>query len=260
MKKLSLIILGLFFFNANADEKVLTIASDPWCPFSCEKGAENEGLAIDLVRAAFEPLGYKIEYKVVTFLRSLEELKQGNVDMVCAVDDTLDQSYFIRGKESFSPSNFSYFTHTGTQFKYNEKNEDSFKGYLIGVNGGDSLKGLLLDSIGSYIDKNLDDKTKIQKVYGENVHTQLIQLLNSGRVDLYIDTAQVAQYYIKKSGLEDKILMGPPITKAIDEYIGFSPAKANAKELMDLFDKRMVEMKKDGTYLNILAKYGLKNN
>ncbi len=257
MFKLLLAFIILIGSIAFAEDKELTIASDPWCPFSCEKESKNEGIAIELARAAFEPLGYKIKYSVMTFLRTLQELKDGNVDMVSSVDETLDSSNFIKGSESVFPTNFTFFTRKDSKFIYDEKNEACFDGLTIGINGSDSLNGLFTGSIGSYINKNLNNSSKIKKVYGENVHIQLLDMLKQDRIDLYIDTEQVALYYINKANLQKEIMKGIPINKPVNEYIGFSPAKANGKELMVLFDKRMKELKKDGTYEKIMKKYGL---
>ncbi len=79
----------------------------------------------------------------------------------------------------------------------------------------------------------------------------------SKRVDLYLDTAQVSKYYVHEANLQDKIKVSQPINKPIHEFIGFSPALSKSKELVQIFDKRVEEMKKDGTYDKIVKAYGL---
>ena len=252
VKDILAVIISLLSFSSIAENKELSIASDPWCPFSCGKETDKkEGISIELVRAAFEPLGYKVNYINMTWIRSLSELKKGEVDMVSAVDDTCDPTTFISGKESVFPTHFAIFSRSNSNFTYDEKDINSLKGLTIGVNGAHSLRGLLSGAIGEFINKNLDNKDIVKKVLGEDAHIQLIKMLSSGRIDIFLDTAQVAQYYINQAKLQDKIKMSIPVSKRkIDEFIGFSPALPRSKELVQ-------ELKKDGTYTKIMNSYGV---
>ncbi len=171
MKYVITLLLSLFCLSSFAGDKEITIASDPWCPFSCSKNDAREGLGVELVRAAFEPLGYKVNYINMTWIRSLQELKAGKVDMVCAVDSTVDATTFIAGSQSIFDTNFAIFSRADSNFIYDEKDINSLKGLVIGVNGAHSLKGLLNGAIGEYFDKNENNKDIIKKVFGEKEHT-----------------------------------------------------------------------------------------
>ena len=47
------------------EARTLRVVADEWCPYTCAADAPQSGYLVDLVRAMFEPLGYRIDYRVM---------------------------------------------------------------------------------------------------------------------------------------------------------------------------------------------------
>ncbi len=188
--------------------------------------------------------------------RCLEELKNGGVDMVSTLDET-DNVGLIMGTRPITNVADAYFIRSDSKIIYDEKDINSLKGLVIGIRGGGDMEPSLKGAMGEYVKTNLNNPSIIYQVNGGDVHTQLISMLVNKRVDMILDTDKVIKYNLAKMKLDDKVRFGGIVTKPLEEFLGFSPAKTNAKELSDLFDKRLEELKKDGTYNKIIKNYGL---
>ena len=72
--------------NSNIDKELNFAASD-YCPFPCDPDTENgkEGIMIEVFRLNFEPLGYRVGFKIMPYSRAVEEVKSYNYDGIAVV-------------------------------------------------------------------------------------------------------------------------------------------------------------------------------
>jgi polar amino acid transport system substrate-binding protein len=73
----ALLLLGLALSNARAEDTFRLVAENDWFPYSAERHGAPEGLAVDLVRAAFEAAGSKVELVSQPYARCLSEVEAG---------------------------------------------------------------------------------------------------------------------------------------------------------------------------------------
>ena len=76
-----ILLLGFAGFSAFSESKLITMAADPWPPFA-DPDAEGEGLAIRIVRAAFNSQGYEVEMKFLPWARALQSVQEGIFDII----------------------------------------------------------------------------------------------------------------------------------------------------------------------------------
>ncbi len=74
---LGLLLLSTALSNVRADEPIRLVAENDWFPFSAERHGGPEGLAVDLVRAAYEAAGTKVELVSQPYARCLGEVEAG---------------------------------------------------------------------------------------------------------------------------------------------------------------------------------------
>jgi ABC-type nitrate/sulfonate/bicarbonate transport system substrate-binding protein len=83
---------------APAAAEVVTMAADVWCPYNCRPDTEHPGFAIEMARAILEPQGRKVEYIVIPWARTLEEVRAGKIEppRVCRRPNSSSQAANVR--------------------------------------------------------------------------------------------------------------------------------------------------------------------
>ncbi len=108
MKKLiKILFLTLISLNSFAEDKLLTFASDPYCPWNCDDPV-NKGIAVDILKAIFEPKGYKVEYINMPWTNALKNVRQGKFTGVMIASLNPDTKDFIFHKTAIVDNNTYY--------------------------------------------------------------------------------------------------------------------------------------------------------
>jgi polar amino acid transport system substrate-binding protein len=194
MKLFKILLLILVALPALAEDKVIILAGDAWCPWNCEEQDKDQGFAIDVAKAVFEPLGYKIIYKVLPWNRAIQEAIDGHVTAV-VVSAKADKKTkdFVFPEEYIRYSTNGFVLPLNSNFKY-AGTADSLKNIRIGVVDGYGFEG----SIGEYIKANYEDQSKIQRIAGVDTAKLNLQKLAAGRIDTYIDDIDIIKLYNQK--------------------------------------------------------------
>lgn len=80
MKRLLIVLwmaLTAAIFPAAAEERYTIVAENDWYPYSALRDGQPEGLAVDLVRAAYQAAGAEVEFVSKPYARCLEEVEAG---------------------------------------------------------------------------------------------------------------------------------------------------------------------------------------
>lgn len=230
-----------------AGDKVLTLKSDPWCPFNCEDKDKDLGFVVDMTKSILEKKGYKINYKNINYARAIQETRNGETDGIvgCAKEDAPD---FVFPEEAQAETSFEYFTLKDSTFKYG---------------GLASLKGKKIGVINSYTyDPETNDE--IQKknpsfviVSGDEGLAQLLKMLDAKRIDALVESGDVLNSYLQKNiiGMKKYKVAGIPKQVPQKIYVCFSPKIKNAKELAHDISEGTKALKKSGEYAKLLKKY-----
>jgi polar amino acid transport system substrate-binding protein len=256
MRKLSIVVFCLISSLAFADDsKVLTFAADPWCPWNCD-GVKENGIGVDIAKAIYEPLGYKVEYVIMPWNRAINMAKEGKIHALIGADSATDLTRnFIFPKTPLSHSNNAYAIKDDSNFIYN--GPESVKNKVIGIVADYHFK----DSLGDYIDKNYQDPKIVAQVFGEKGASINLHKLVNNRIDLYVDDKYVIEYVARQEGLSNKIKIGGTLKEEMSgNYIAFSPVISNSSELARLYDQGVEKLISNGSYKKILSKYGISDN
>jgi polar amino acid transport system substrate-binding protein len=229
----------------------ITMRADTWCPFNCEPGAADPGVFIEIAEFAFGKKGHKIEYKTLSWARTVAEVESGNINAAVAAGDIdVKDHKLVVGKEKTGISSNCLFAKSDSKAKYSgTKDLKQFKkiGAIQDYDYGEDVSAVFKANAG------LADAVSGDDPVGTN-----IKKLKADRVDAIIEDESVMKYTLKKlneTGVKE-IGCEP---KVINLYMAFSPKNPKSAEYAKIMDEGVVELRKNGTLKKILAKYGVTN-
>ncbi len=236
-------------FDVFAQDKILNLKSDLWCPYACDENAENKGIVVDIVKAILEKKGYKIKYSNINYARALKENREGEIDGVvgCAKEDAPD---FVFPKSHQLEASYHYFRKKGGMFKF--KNFESVKNMKIGVINSYTYDVTTTDLVSK-------KHPSFVVVSGDLGLGQLLKMVDNNNIDAFVENDYVLSSFLMDNKIERSKyqLAGTPKQVPQKITVGFSPKKADSKKLADLIDSGMKELKKSGELNKIIGKYNL---
>ncbi len=230
----------------------LIFCSDPWVPYAGHAGESEEGYIVDVIRAIFEPLGYKVNYINTPWSRCIRDTRDGKFTALAGADfDEVPD--FMFPKETIGTTRPAFFSLKDSKWTFN---------------GIESLNEIRLGAIQDYTySKDVDEyihqyklSDKVLQVKGGNPLERLIDSLEEGRIDTFIENAPVVYATVRKMGLnvEDFREAGEP-KLGVRLFIAFSPKIYQSQQYADIFDKGVVGLRKSGQLKKILDRYGIKD-
>lgn len=232
---------------AVAKEKgVLTVASSNDAPFAFIDAKTNEftGIDAEIITEVAKRLGInKVEMKQIPFENLLVELNNNTVDMVT------DGMYVKEERKKLALfTNIWYKEGEAIVIPKDSKitSKDDLKNAVIGGQKGTAF----LETAQKWQQAGL---VKEVKVFGSQ--SELMLAVNTGKVDACITDGMVAGYTLSQdSSLSLKILS--PYTAEASGMVAAAVRKDDTA-LADAVNEKIDEMKKDGTILKLLQKYGM---
>ena len=239
--------------------KTITMVADNWCPFNCDPADTDPGFLVEVAQKAFEPEGYKVTYQIVPWARAIEEVMAGKYTILLAasVEETPDVLF---PKSPRVSCGFDVFVKEGNPFVW--KGVDSIRDKRI----GGVQDYMYSEAVNAYIEANKNAPGhKVQIQHGDESLPTNIKKLLGGRIDVLFENSAVLTHKFHTMGdeLADLGLSGKPHyvgsadDKPTDCYLGFSPARPDSHQLMELLAKRGAEMEADGTMAKLRDKYGI---
>ncbi|EKQ50939.1 MULTISPECIES: ABC transporter substrate-binding protein [unclassified Clostridium] len=232
---------------AAAKEKgVLTVASSNDAPFAFIDAKTNEftGIDAEIIGEVAKRLGInKVEMKQIPFENLLVELNNNSVDMVT------DGMYVKDERKKLALfTNIWYKEGEAIVIPKDSKiaSKDDLKNAVIGGQKGTAF----LETAQKWQQAGL---VKDVQVFGSQ--SELMLAVNTGKVDACITDGMVAGYTLSQdSSLNLKILS--PYKAEAAGMIAAAVRKSDTA-LADAVNEKIDEMKKDGTILKLLKKYGM---
>ena len=248
MKKLSLfltagLIAGCMAFPAAAEEdKTWVIATDTvFKPFEYTDESGNFlGIDVDIVAAIAEDQGFKYEMKSLGWDASIAACQAGQADGMIAGASITDER-----KASGWMFSDGYYnaTQSMTVAKDSDiKSFDDLKGQTVGVKTGTQ---------GATYAESLKDQYGFDITYFEDSPTMYQAVLGGQVVACFEDTPIMASS-IKDGDLALQIVDG---TENEGAPYGFAVFSEDSQELLDMFNAGLADIKENGTYDEIIAKY-----
>ena len=247
MKKLSIVLIivlsALMLFSCAKKEeqnKVYVFATDAtWPPLEyIDESGNLTGFEVELVPMIGEKVGVKMEAKNIPWDTIFAGLANGQYDGVASgVSVTEDRKKTM---------DFSTPILEAGQVIIVKKAST--------VSGIDDIKGLKVGvQIGTTGDLVLDDYDVVRKQY-DDIGLALQDMLN-GNIDACVcDSLIASDFVLANTNYKDKLkVAGSAFTQ---EDIAIAVKKGN-KELLDLINKGLAELKADGSYDKLKAKWNL---
>jgi polar amino acid transport system substrate-binding protein len=234
------LLLALFsLFSLHAE--TLKLATLNWPPY-CAEDLPEQGVLISLTREVFKRAGYDLHIDFLPWIRALEETRKGHYDGLIAAYLNTDRNNFLYYPNPLLTSREVFVSTKGVTDKYNSM--DDFKNKLIGVVRGFSFTpGLMSQGF---------------EIYEVTEDVQVLRMLFIGRVDLIIieekhliylmDTVKELEPYRNSYTILD-----PPFAD-MDLYCAISRLKQGGDLISHAFNQALMEMKLDGTYMQILER------
>jgi len=236
--------------NTQGNGKVITLRADPSCPSNCEPDAERPGYDVELAKAIFGAAGYQVDYRLLSWSRTLIEVREGNIDGFVA-GIKADAPDFVFPEEPAGVLVNGFVLRKGVQWKWDGAKSLNGKvlGYIPDYQYFPELK--------SYIDAHAKEPNRVQGVAMMNATELNLKKLLVGRIDLYADDIAVLQYTIGEMKLKDKLEITPPVGERVSSYIAFGPTNPHAQEYARIWDDGMRRLRANGELKRILDRYNL---
>lgn len=213
-------------------------AEDNWPPFSDSQG---QGLSGQLVKAAFATQGYHITTVVVPYARALYSTRQGDTDACWNVtrQQNTEQEFTLHKIPLFTAdSSFYYYQQPQSYPSVAQIPDGAVVGVILGYEYGDLYE---------------QHKHRFHLVQ-VSTHTQLIGLLNSGKLDLAIFFDDVLRYYLQQERIKAQNIHRGQLNYRSEIYLAFSKDNPQSIKRAEALDAGITQLKKSGVYQQLLLR------
>ena len=234
-------ILGMAMPVAAADKK-WTIATDTvFKPFEyTDENGDFVGIDVDILAAIAENQGFEYDLKSLGWDASIAACQSGQADGMIAGASITDER-----KESGWMFSEGYYNATQSMTVKDDSDITGFEdldGKNVGVKTGTQ---------GASYAESLADEYGFTITYFEDSPT-MYQAVMGGQVAACFEDTPIMAASIKDGGLALKIVEGSENEGA---PYGFAIFNEESQELLDMFNAGLKEIKENGTYDEIIAKY-----
>jgi polar amino acid transport system substrate-binding protein len=232
----------------------VTLAGDMYAPFNGDPRSERPGSLVEIAKAVLGKAGYTVDYRIMPWNRTIDEVKAGKLDGAVAADPESSAGLaFPELPQAWWTSHF--FTPAGSAWTY--QGPDSLANLAIGiVQDYDYGKDLQGNSFSAWFTAH---PHKVQVLKGDKPNELAVGMLARKRIELFIEDpgvvmAAAAQAKVEAAALRDAGQAGPGYAM----YIGFSPNERGQK-LAKVMSAGTVALRASGELATILARYQMKD-
>lgn len=229
----------------SAGDTLRIISPDYWCPFSCKVGAQQEGFTIDILRAIFEPLGYRLEFSNANYSRALQSVRSGHSDGIPSVLKG-EAPDFVFPNLAISRNRFCVYASLDSQWLYHRPTDlNNLRiGLIQGYDYGAALSAWFADH-----------PQQISVQTGDDLVQRLATMIRLQRLDGFIEEEslvmflqrQQPQLALRKAGCESEIY----------GFLGLAPGNPRVAKISRQFDQGLRHLRQNGELEAIMARYGL---
>lgn len=249
------LVFGIFCAGSGirAEENIIRIAADPWCPFNCQPGGEHQGFMIDIAREALALNGYELRYAVVNWARAKFEVQNGQLEGLVGISKSPKSEKVYRfPKTVLGRSQICFFRPENSQWSYS---------------GVPSLEGIRFGWINDYgygntpgLDEWVREKQgtyNVVTISGQDAHSRLFSLMRTNRIDTFAEDRNVIAYELKKAGLLGQIRVAGCVSSVDSVYVAFNKDHQNGEAWAAALDQGVKVLDERGDLDKILHHYGL---
>lgn len=244
MKRIMLFMLGMLLATLLRAETMITAEGDPWPPF-LDPDHPAQGVATELVTAAFASQGYELKLTFRPWARAIANVKSGAADVLIGTWWTQERTSFLAYSEPYIRN----------EIKFIKRREDTFE-----YQGLESLKDKTVGTVRGY---GYGDDFNAARFFTKEETPALLSSIRkviAGRIDLSLEDELVARSLITKEDpkLLDQIAFTQNALSSQTLHVSSGLKNPRHKELIDAFNKGLTNIKTNGTYDAIMRRNGLK--
>lgn len=224
----------------SAAGKTYTVGTDTtFAPFEFENDkGDFTGIDIQLMNAAADMMGFKVDWKVLGFSAAVTALEASQVDAVIAGMSITDER---KAKYDFSESYYDCAVAVAVANDSKYKSLDDLKGQTVACKTG---------TTGSQYAEKLEKKYNLKLKYVDE-SSVMYQYVTSGQAAACFEDYPIIQYEISRGSIKCKV-----INQSDYSYpTGVAVMKGKNSELIAAFNVAFERMKEDGSYDKILNTY-----
>lgn len=229
--------------GANSTQKTYVVGTEPYFPpfeYAEENNSKNiVGFDVDLINAIAADQGFNVQWKDLEFDALIPALQSGQIDMIASgMTITEEREKAVDFTEPYINAGLALAVAVSNE---EIKGVDDLQGKVAAVQQG---------STGSHEAEKLKAEGKIGDiVYLAHVNDIILNIQN-GRADFTINDLPVTQAFMSQN---------PGVIKIVDDELtsdsyGFAVKSGNT-ELLTMLNQGLENVKQDGTYDQIMAKY-----
>lgn len=240
-----LLCLCLIASAASASESLRIVSPDYWCPFSCKEGAEHEGFTIDILRAIFEPLGYRVEFSNANYSRALQQVRSGRSDAIPSALKA-EAADFVFPKLPISRNRFCVYASPASQWQYQSPADlrERQVGLIQGYDYGPQLSAWFADH-----------PQELSILTGDDLVQRMATMLGLQRLDAFIEEENLVDFTQRQQ--PQLALRKAGCTLPIYGYLGLAATNPHARRINREFDAGLRRLRKSGELAQILSRYGV---
>lgn len=224
---------------AFADNSVV-FACNEFPPYKMENNASGlPGFDVEFLGEAFKRVGISLEIQYMPWKRALEQARTGRVNGVCSCSKTRDREEYMYFSSPLGKASSGLFGLVKKDFTKLDT-IDKIGNHSVGVIRGYNLL------------ENLEN-AGVESIYELSSELQGLNLLLKGRIDYYYSYEAPTRFYLAQLKQSEEVYYNEFTVK--DYYSCFSKAAERSEELLEKFNTGLSQIKNDGSYEKILAKY-----
>ncbi len=224
-------------------EITLVAAADRYPPY-VDPQMPGEGLAMEIVRAAFKTQGYNVKLETIPWARAEKGVSEGRYDILVDVWRTE-----ARTKEFLFSAPYAV-----SKIKFIKRKDNPFE-----FTGMDSLSGLHIGVVRGYgYSDAFNAATTFTREEVPSMEHNLNKLLLK-RIDLTLEDEIAARSLMRQMApkLVDQIDFTSNALISNPLYVAAGLKNPHHKEIVEAFNRGMLLIRADGTFLSIEKRYGL---
>ena len=220
-------------------EKSFNLVAAIYPPYNYQDG-EIKGLNIEVIKAAFSAVNYKVKVEILPFGRAFQYAKQGIVDGI-PLWYSENRTQWFDFSEPYTHSELVFFKSKSLQIAYQSLND--LTPFTIGIVQNYAYPKSFIDHPDLKIDQVLTDEQNMSK-------------LISGRIDMVLIDKRMA-HFILRNNHPKKLNSFDSAATLKDEsyYLAISKNAKNYKQKHDAFNLGLTKIKENGVLKAIIKKY-----
>jgi polar amino acid transport system substrate-binding protein len=242
-----LLILASLAGLTQAD--TIRLRSDAWFPLNGDPGAVRPGFGIEALQRIWGPAGYRLDYQLMSWSRSLEAVRDGQADCVIGADEEEAGDLLIH-REPLGTDATKLYVRAADLWRFNSIEDLGRRSVAVisDYSYGEALDAWLSDS---------RNATRIQMAYGADALEGNIRKLLAGQVDVVPESPMVMSNALRRLNLERFVTVAGVASPPAPFYVACTAGNAEAEVWLATLDEGLRRLRASGEWQALLSEYGV---